>query len=225
MHADSPASRSAESVGAGFSDALLLNARHLTLAAIEAAAARIGPGTSEDEGRVIVTEELHRLGSEKLWHAPQVRFGRNTLRAFGERGEPGVTLATNDIYFLDLGPVFAGHEGDVGRTFAVGQDPDQRRVAADAAAIWRLTRDRWFTTGDSGARLYAYATELAQARGWVLSLHEANGHRIADFPHAARQRGAVEPLEFRPAPARWILEIQLRHPTREFGAFYEDLLV
>ena len=29
----------------------------------------------------------------------------------------------------------------------------------------------------------------------------------------------------RAADLRWILEIQIRHPHRNFGAFYEDLLI
>jgi len=28
-----------------------------------------------------------------------------------------------------------------------------------------------------------------------------------------------------PASGLWVLEIQLRHPTRPFGAFFEDLLL
>jgi methionyl aminopeptidase len=52
----------------------------------------------------------------------------------------------------------------------------------------------------------------------------ADDHRIADFPHAARTRGSIEGFEQTPAPNRWILEIQIRHPSKTFGAFYEDLL-
>jgi hypothetical protein len=58
----------------------------------------------------------------------------------------------------------------------------------------------------------------------VLSLKKAAGHRIADFPHTARRRGSIEKLEYIPATNRWILEIQIRHPEKPFGAFFEDLL-
>lgn len=30
----------------------------------------------------------------------------------------------NDIFFLDLGPIFNSHEGDVERPFAIGNDPE-----------------------------------------------------------------------------------------------------
>jgi hypothetical protein len=50
------------------------------------------------------------------------------------------------------------------------------------------------------------------------------GHRVADYPHPSRQAGKLADLDGVPTPSLWILEIQIRHPTRDFGAFYEDLL-
>jgi hypothetical protein len=47
---------------------------------------------------------------------------------------------------------------------------------------------------------------------------------ISEFPHKAHYDGALIEQNFVPSPDLWILEIQLRHPTRPFGAFYEDLL-
>jgi hypothetical protein len=32
-------------------------------------------------------------------------------------------------------------------------------------------------------------------------------------------------VDIRPNPNLWVLEIAIRHPVREFGAFYEDLLL
>ena len=32
-------------------------------------------------------------------------------------------------------------------------------------------------------------------------------------------------MGFRPSSGLWVLEIQIRHPSREFGAFFEDLLL
>ncbi|PIS10460.1 MAG: hypothetical protein COT73_09210 [Bdellovibrio sp. CG10_big_fil_rev_8_21_14_0_10_47_8] len=90
--------------------------------------------------------------------------------------------------------------------------------------IWHEVRDYWSNRGVSGRELYLFAETRAQKYGWILSLQKANGHRIADFPHAARSRGSIEGFEKSPAQNRWILEIQIRHPEKEFGAFYEDLL-
>ncbi len=213
-----------ESVGATFSNRLIVEARHRTLAIIEDAAVQMIPGISEDEGRRIVKDLFQSYESEKVWHAPQVRFGVNSLRPFGEAGEAGVVLQENDIFFIDVGPVFLGHEGDVGRSFAVGADAEMKKCADDVGKIWQDVRDHWFETEKSGEELYKFAEKVTRDRGWVLNLKKADGHRIADFPHATKMRGSIEALSHKPLPYRWILEIQIQHPTRPFGAFFEDLL-
>ncbi len=224
MYMTSMESSTIESVGLEYQETLIIQARTRTLEIIETASKQIKPGMTEDQARQIIKDLLVVNRCEKSWHAPQIRFGINTLRAFGEPGTPGVVLGENDVFFLDLGPVFERHEGDVGRTYAVGNDPEMIQIVADAEKIWRGVRDRWAETRENGAALYSYAKTLSEEFGWQLSLYEANGHRIADFPHAAKQRGSIEELEFAPSPNKWILEIQIKHPKRPFGAFFEDLL-
>lgn len=60
--------------------------------------------------------------------------------------------------------------------------------------------------------------------GWRFN-HEIKGHRISDFPHAIYRAGDLGDFDMRPTPGLWILEIQIAHPTRPFGAFYEDILI
>jgi hypothetical protein len=98
------------------------------------------------------------------------------------------------------------------------------RCCVDVRTIWKEVRDFWLKEKTSGKDLYHYATQRAADLGWRLCLEQANGHRIADFPHAVRNRGSIEEYKERPSPDRWILEIQIRHHTLPFGAFYEDLL-
>ena len=50
-------------------------------------------------------------------------------------------------------------------------------------------------------------------------------NRAGDFPHQVFFRGGIAELDFKPGAGVWILEIQIRHPTPPFGAFYEDSLV
>ncbi|HEY0296511.1 MAG TPA: hypothetical protein VGC69_14380 [Bordetella sp.] len=59
--------------------------------------------------------------------------------------------------------------------------------------------------------------------GWKLNL-DMKGHRVGDFPHAIYKPGKLADLADTPSEGLWILEIQIAHPTRPFGAFYEDLL-
>ena len=213
-----------ESVGENFQKDLLHTARNKTLDVILETSKLIKPGMSENEAKLLIKNALAQVGAPKSWHPPKVRFGENTLLSFSETGKEDVILANNDIYFFDLGSIFDGHEGDVGRPFYVGNDPEMKRCCLDCEKIWNDVRDYWKKTQASGVQLYEFAKKQARSYGWVLSIEKANGHRIADFPHAARIRGNIEEFQQSPTPDRWILEIQIRHPERPFGAFYEDLL-
>ena len=98
------------------------------------------------------------------------------------------------------------------------------RCANDVEKIWLDVRNHWLNHKVTGKDLYNFAENKAQELGWLLTLEQANGHRIADFPHAVRSRGSIEEYSGCPSADLWILEIQMRHPTKPFGAFYEDLL-
>ena len=213
-----------ETVGNQFRTDLLQAARDRTFDVISQVSALVRPGMVEGDVKNVLQEIQGRLGAPKSWHPPQIRFGENTLLGFGHKGQENVALGEHDIFFLDIGPIFDGHEGDVGRTFSVGSDIDMQRCCSDVGAIWNEVRDHWRHEGVTGASLYQFAAACAEARGWKLTLDQANGHRIADFPHAARNRGTIEGFAGKPATNRWILEIQIRHPKKPFGAFYEDLL-
>lgn len=214
-----------ESVGEIFDEKLLQEARDRTLAVIEEAARQTRPGMTEREAKALIKRIQTEKGCPRFWHAPQVRFGENTLEPFGKPGRPDVVLKEKDIFFYDLGPLFEDHEGDVGRTYAVGGDPEMQKCAADCEAIWQEVRAHWQDSKATGEELYRFAEECAAKRGWILTTRGANGHRVADFPHSARKRGSVEKLDVHPSANRWILEVQIRHPRLSFGAFYEDLLV
>jgi len=59
-----------------------------------------------------------------------VRAGRNTLAPYDEN-PPDLTVAEDDIVFLDLGPVFEELEADFGRTYVVGDDPRKSKLCRD----------------------------------------------------------------------------------------------
>jgi len=176
----------------------------------------------EAEAEAIAAEVFDSLGFERIWHPTHIRFGRNTLKLYKEASEPDVVLGEDDLYFIDIGPVWAGHEGDYGDTFVVGSDRDMHAIAEAARVLFLRVAERW-RRGESGRALYAYAESAAQEMGYVLNLG-APGHRLGDFPHAVHRACKLAAAEFHPAPGLWVLEIQLRHPTRPIGAFYEDLL-
>ena len=213
-----------ERTGLRFSRAMLLEARKRTRAVMQEVATAIRPGTVEEDAVALAKRALKAADMLRGWHGVQVRFGRNTLKNFGEPSEPGVVLQEDDIFFIDIGPIWQGHEGDAGATFVVGDDPQMRAAARDVKTVFHETHARWLKDGLSGPGLYQFAEAEAKRLGWVLNLEMA-GHRIADFPHAIKHDGTLRDADFVPGDALWVLEIQIRHPRRPFSAFYEDVLL
>jgi Xaa-Pro aminopeptidase len=214
---------SREAVGRRFDPALMQHARERNWAALHGIRERMRPGISEDEAKAVAAEVFSELGVERVWHPVIIRIGPNTTKTFRQRSDPSVRLGTNDSYFIDLGLVFGGHEGDVGDTFVVGHAPERQACAEAARTLFDQVARVWRAQGLSGEALYAFASERASAMGWRLN-HAIKGHRVSDFPHAIHKGGDLGGLPSTPSAGRWILEIQLAHPSEPFGAFHEDLL-
>jgi len=204
--------------------AMLLEARKRTRRAIHDIAGGISPGMLEKDALTLARRVLKDLQMLRGWHAIHVRFGSNTLKNFGEPSEPNVALREDDIFFIDIGPVWQAYEGDGGETFTVGDDPDMRKAALDVRAIFDATRARWRAAGLTGIDLYQFAASEAARLGWQLNLN-MSGHRLSDFPHAVKYNGALLDTGYAPSSGLWVLEIQIRHPERHFSAFYEDMLL
>jgi Xaa-Pro aminopeptidase len=213
-----------EGTGEKFSVAQLMDVRSRTRKAVGLIADQVEVGMVEEDAKAMARATLTSLGMRRGWHHIIVRFGPNTTKDFMERSEPGVVLGADDIFFVDIGPIYKGCEGDAGDTFVMGSDPEHHRAKADARAIWEQVREKWFVGGATGTELYDYATATAEGSGWKLNL-DLSGHRLSDFPHSAHYDGGLAEVEFRPNPNLWVLEIAIVHPDRAFGAFYEDLLL
>jgi len=214
---------SREAVGPCFDPALMQHARERTWAALHGIRERMRPGISEDEAKAEAMDVFRELGYQRLWHPVLIRIGANTTKSYRQASDPGVRLGENDSYFIDLGLVFDGHEGDVGDTFVVGHAPQQQACADAAHTLFHDVAEAWRTRGLSGQALYAFAEERAAAMGWRFN-QATKGHRVSDFPHAIHKSGDLSDLNASPSSGLWILEIQIQHPTEPFGAFHEDLL-
>jgi methionyl aminopeptidase len=213
-----------EGTGTAFSLDKFLDVRRRTREAVHAIARQVEVGMVEEDARAMARATLSELGMRRGWHHVIVRFGPNTTKDFMEPSDKGVVLGSDDISFVDIGPVYGDHEGDAGDTFVFGDDPEHHKAKRDAKAIWDIVRERWFTSEQTGRELYDFAVATAADHGWKLNM-DLSGHRLSDFPHAAHYDGPMAEVDFRPAPKLWVLEIAIIHPTRTFGAFYEDLLL
>jgi Xaa-Pro aminopeptidase len=176
------------------------------------------------------------FGVTKHWHRRMVRAGPNTLCISNEH-PPVREIAADDCVFLDLGPVFEEWEADVGRTYVLRSDPLKQKLPGDLSRGFGAFKQYFDEHPDvTGAELYAYAQQWAEAAGWIFGGAIA-GHIVGEFPHAhipgdkALYRiGPCNPSRLREPDANgqtkfWILEIHLVDPGRTFGGFYERLLV
>jgi Xaa-Pro dipeptidase len=196
----------------------------------------VAPGKTER----IVGQEIYRLaetafGITRHWHKRIVRAGINTL-AIADENPPVREIAADDTVFIDLGPVFDEWEADIGRTYALGPDPEKQRLCRDLPRIFDALTQYFHDRPDvTGAELYAEAQRQAEAAGWLFGGVIA-GHLVGEFPHA-RIPGEKDLYRVSPAnPARmrdpdgrgqtkyWILEVHLVDRARTFGGFYERLL-
>ncbi|MDO5686437.1 MAG: M24 family metallopeptidase [Neisseria sp.] len=213
----------AQAVGTAYTPSKMRHAQAQTQAAITRIAAHIHSGMSEGAACTLAREVLQEMGMDRVWHQVIVRFGADTLKIFNQKITPDTVLQTDDIFFIDLGVVWDGIEGDAGATFTVGNDAAMHECAAAAHDIWHECAQFWREHACSGQELYRHAQNMATERGWVLN-PAVGGHRVSEFPHKVYQAGDLSALAETPRSGIWVLEIQLSHPERPFGAFYEDVL-
>ena len=175
------------------------------------------------------------FGIERDWHKRIVRAGVNTLSVAADN-PPIRTMEDDDIVFLDRGPVFEEWEADVGRSYAVGDDPQKHALCREPPRQFKKVRRHFEANpGVTGADLYAFACASAEQAGWKFGGKIA-GHIVAEFPHAripgVKQLHHASPenpepmrdLDANGRVRRWILAIHLVSPDEKFGGFHERLL-
>jgi Xaa-Pro dipeptidase len=196
----------------------------------------IRPGVAETQINADVyalAEEM--FGVDTYWHKRIVRAGRNTLAPYDEN-PPDLIVQSDDIVFLDLGPVFEKWEADFGRTFVVGNDPTKIKLRDDIEDAFREGKQYFKHHPDIRSdELFAYCEEMARKRGWEFGGPIA-GHLIGQFPHERIPQDKISlyvhpknNLRMRDTDANgkerfWILEIHFVDRAKEIGGFYEELL-
>ena len=196
----------------------------------------VRPGITESR----LNEEVYALAKELFgittyWHKRIVRAGANTLQPYDEN-PPDLTLANDEILFLDLGPVFEEWEADFGRTFVIGSDPLKTKLRDDIENAFADGKAYFHSHPDiTAAELYRHAQELATKYGWEFGGPIA-GHLVGQFPHERIPNDKVtlyvhpeNPRRMRdPGPdgqaRHWILEIHFVDRAKKIGGFYEQLL-
>lgn len=196
----------------------------------------VRPGVTEREVEDQIGELAAReFGVEKHWHKRIVRAGANGITTAGDN-PPVRTIAPDDIVYVDLGPVFEAWEADIGKSYALGDDPQKKKLVADLPRVFAQVQAFYRTNPDmTGAALYAFAQEAAAASGWRFGGKIA-GHLVSEFAHALipgdkalyrispQNPTPMSDLDGKGRTRHWILEIHLVSPDGGFGGFYERLL-
>ena len=196
----------------------------------------IAPGRGEraieDDIYLLAAREF---GVERHWHDRLVRAGPNTLGTAADV-LPERIVAEDDMVFVDLGPAFAEWEADVGRSYAIGDDPAKHALCAELPRQFDAVQARVAADPDiTGVDLYAFACRSAERAGWRFGGRIA-GHIVGEYGHrdwpGDRRHGQIAPAN--PTRLRdpdafgrtrfWIVEIHLVEPNGGFGGFYERLL-
>ncbi len=199
------------------------------------AAGLIVPGKSE----AFLSDEIAALaegefGVTRHWHKRIVRAGPNTVRIFSD-DPPDRVIGEDDTVYLDFGPVLEDWEADLGRSYALGPDPEKQRLVADLPRLFDIVQAHYRANADITADgLYRFACGAAEEAGWlfggVIAGHTIHGRfPHAPIPRAGRLIEAGNSTRMRDPGAdgqerHWILEIHLIDKSRSYGGFYERLL-
>jgi len=193
-----------------------------------------GRNEADVEADILALAE-REFGVTQHWHRRIVRSGPNTLTTAADYPDPRI-IGPEDTVYVDLGPVFAAWEADIGRTYALGDAEDRRRLVADLPRVFDRVQAYYLDTPEiTGAELYAFAQRAADEAGWAFGGAIA-GHWVGEFSHSIwpgeRPQKAIWPANDQPLRGldhlgrtrHWILEIHLVDRARTFGGFYEQLL-
>lgn len=217
-------SETRESVSHNFNLEEFLTARSLTMKIVEKFKEKIFVGMNEDQGIQILDNLFAEYNVEKKWHPTKFRIGINTTKSFKDISQENIHLKDEDIYFVDIGPVLNGHEGDYGKTFMKGQNQVYKDIIEASVNVFNETKRKWQEDNLSGAGLYSFAKECAKKFGFKLN-EKMSGHRVGDFPHHVFYRGGLNEFEKVPSTNLWVLEIHLIDEKNQIGAFFEDVLI
>jgi CDP-4-dehydro-6-deoxyglucose reductase len=201
----------------------ILQARQRSITAVHEIAALMTPGITTADAIARADAHLRQMGASHNWHPTYIRFGADSQSPAVQPTDRQRTLGEDDIFVIDIGPVWDGYEGDYGDTFVTGSNADQQRCAQAARDVFERTRLAWLN-GMTGQALYELADTYAHELGCKL-VHEIPGHRVSDFPHALYGKHQLANADFVPGDGIWVLEIQVRDQHQPIGAFYEDVLL
>lgn len=213
-----------ERVGEHFELQTYLKARDLCIQIVDRIIAHVEVGMSAEDGHHLIKDTFNQFGVTKFWHPSKFRIGADTIKSFREVDNSGLQIKEGDICFVDVGPIYEGHEADFGRSFIIGSNPENERLVNASHEVFQKTFEYWKKFGKTGKELFNFADQQAQRWGYKINPTMA-GHRLGDFPHKVFSSQNLFSFEKRPFENLWVLEIHLIDDRKQTGAFFEDVLL
>jgi Xaa-Pro aminopeptidase len=143
------------------------------LAAMQA----VRPGISEHAVSAEAVHAMRRAGSEFEPFIPLVASGSNT--SMFERVATEKRIESWELVILDIGAVWRGYTGDLGRTVICGEPGAEQRAIYKATRIALEEAKKLVRPGVSCHAVDARAREVIEAEGWGRYLYTGNtGHQL-----------------------------------------------
>ena len=213
-----------EGNGQGFQVSHMFDLQRAAKTILEEVQKEVNVGMNFKDIEALIKRNFLRAGIEKSWHPIKVRIDQDTIKNFREKSDDAIKIKDGSIYFIDIGVVKDGYEGDFGNTFVVG---GKSRVKEDLILncknVFNRTVQYWRRNQASGSELYDHASSLCKEYGLELNL-EMSGHRIGSYPHGVFYKGSLLENTYPISENCWVLEIQVICPSMNLGAFYEDII-
>lgn len=213
-----------ERVGEKFELQTYLNARDLSIRAADEVILKVEPGMTALDGHSLIKEVFKKFGISKFWHPSKFRISTDTTKSFREPDDSSIFIKSGDICFVDLGPIYQGHEADFGRSFVVGREDKNEKLVQASHLVFQKTADHWRSSSCRGVDLLTFANKEASKLGYRINPTMA-GHRLGDFPHKVFSSQKLFSFEKAPIENLWVLEIHLVDEEHRVGAFFEDVLL
>jgi len=201
-----------------------LNVQKETKNIVHQVSTKVELGMNFFEIEKLIENEFSIHGIEKNWHPIKVRIDQDTNLNFREKSNPEIKIRNGSIYFIDIGIVKNGYEGDAGDTYIFGDDIAERNsIITGCRDIFKATKDQWRLNNLTGKELYKFASIFANEKNLELNLN-MDGHRLGTFPHGVFYKGSLIDVESTIKGGLWVLEIHVRCPDKRLSAFFEDLI-
>lgn len=208
----------------GFQVSRMLELQRSARRILENVQKKVNEGMNYKDIEELIKSNFIQVGIEKSWHPIKVRIDQDTIKSFREKSDESIKVLGGSIYFIDIGVVKDGYEGDFGNTFVFGQSFSlKEELISNCKNVFDRTVQYWRCNQSSGNELYDYASGLCKEYGLELNL-DMSGHRIGSYPHGVFYKGSLLENTYPISEHCWILEIQVMCPDLQLGAFYEDII-